>query len=67
MAFAKWCHVGTWDPNRQTPGHREAECANLSAAPLGRPLGVLNLTDEYKLGPYYYILAGNESQEDVDF
>ena len=37
MAFAKWCHVCTWDPNRRTPGCREAEYVNLLAAPLGRP------------------------------
>ena len=31
--LAKWCHVCTRDPNWRTPGHREAECANLTAAP----------------------------------
>uniref|UniRef100_A0A9L0J3K1 Coenzyme Q5, methyltransferase n=1 Tax=Equus asinus TaxID=9793 RepID=A0A9L0J3K1_EQUAS len=33
----KWCHVCTWDPNRRTPGHREAERANLTAVSPGRP------------------------------
>ena len=37
MAFAKQCHVRTWDPNRWTLGYREAERANLTAAPVGRP------------------------------
>uniref|UniRef100_A0A9L0SJL6 NFKB inhibitor interacting Ras like 1 n=1 Tax=Equus caballus TaxID=9796 RepID=A0A9L0SJL6_HORSE len=34
---AKQCHVRTRDPNQRTPGRREAERANLTAAPLGRP------------------------------
>ena len=37
MAFAKWCHVCTWDSNRQTPRCREAERVNLTAVPSGRP------------------------------
>ena len=37
MAFAKRCHVRTWDLNGRTPGRREAECAHLTAVPLGRP------------------------------
>ena len=37
MVFAKWCHVHTRDPTWQTPGHQEAEHANLTAAPPGRP------------------------------
>ena len=37
MASAKWCHVRTWDRNQRILGHREAECANLTAAPPGRP------------------------------
>ena len=39
---AKQCHVRTQDPNRQTPGRREAECVNLTAAPPGRPQEVLH-------------------------
>ena len=35
---AKRCHVRTRDSNRWTPGHREAECANFTTAPLGQPL-----------------------------
>ena len=35
---AKRCHVPTRDPNQRTPGHREAERAHLTAAPLGWPL-----------------------------
>ena len=34
---AKQCHVRTRDPNQWTLGRREAECANLTAAPPGRP------------------------------
>ena len=37
MAFAKRCYVRIRDPNQQTPGRWEAECANLSAAPTGWP------------------------------
>lgn len=36
--LAKQCHVCTWDLNRRTPGRREAEGANLTTAPPGRPL-----------------------------
>ena len=32
----KQCHVRTWDPNRE-PRVTEAECANLTAVPPGRP------------------------------
>uniref|UniRef100_A0A9L0J9D4 Elongation of very long chain fatty acids protein n=1 Tax=Equus asinus TaxID=9793 RepID=A0A9L0J9D4_EQUAS len=36
-----WCakqyHVHTRDPKQRTPGRQEAECVNLTAAPLGRP------------------------------
>uniref|UniRef100_A0A9L0RJ60 Ring finger protein 103 n=1 Tax=Equus caballus TaxID=9796 RepID=A0A9L0RJ60_HORSE len=35
--LAKQCHVHTRDPNRQTPGGREGERANLTAAPPGQP------------------------------
>ena len=38
MAFAKWCHVHTRDPNQWTPGRQETERANLTAVPLGQPL-----------------------------
>ena len=38
MAFAKWCHVRTRNPNRQTPGCQEAVHVHLTAAPPGRPL-----------------------------
>ena len=38
MAFAEGCHVCTRDPNRWTPSHQEAESANLTAVPPGRPL-----------------------------
>ena len=38
MAFAKQCHVCAQDPNQRTPGRREAEHANLTAVPPGRPL-----------------------------
>ena len=38
MAFAKRCHVHTWDPNWQTLGHQEVERVNLTTAPLGWPL-----------------------------
>ena len=31
--FAKRCHVRTQDPNWQTLGHQEAECANLTTVP----------------------------------
>ena len=34
---AKWCHVHTQDPNQLTLGCREAEHANSTAAPPGRP------------------------------
>ena len=34
--LAKRCHARTWDPNRLTPGCREAEHTNLTAAPLGQ-------------------------------
>ena len=37
MAFAKRCHIRTWDPNWRTPGRQEAERVNLTAAPPGRP------------------------------
>ena len=37
MAFAKWCHVCTWDPNQWTPGRWEAKRANLTAVPPGQP------------------------------
>ena len=45
MAFAKRCRVRTQDPNQRTPGHQEAECAKLTAAPPGwpRPLYVLDI------------------------
>ena len=48
MAFAKRCHVHTWDPNWQTLGHREVERANLTTAPPGLPLEykILNLLGE---------------------
>ena len=48
-AFAKRCHVRTWDPNRQTLSHREAKCVNLTTGPLGRPhpLSVGYLADSY--------------------
>ena len=45
MAFAKQCHVCTLDPNRQTPGHREVECENLTALPPGRPQYLVSTTD----------------------
>ena len=41
MAFAEQCHVHTRDPNRQTPGHQEAERAHLTSTLLGRPLFVV--------------------------
>ncbi|MEE3528753.1 hypothetical protein, partial [Pseudomonas aeruginosa] len=44
IAFAKKCHVCTWDPKWQTPGSREAEHANLTAAPPGQPLYLLLYT-----------------------
>ena len=34
---AKQCYVRTRDPNQRTLGRREAECANLTAAPPGQP------------------------------
>ena len=37
MAFAKWCHVCSWDLNWRTPGRQEAERASLTAASLGQP------------------------------
>ena len=37
MAFAKWCHIRTWDPNQRTPGCQEGEHVNLTAAPPGWP------------------------------
>ena len=45
MAFAKQCHVHTWDLNQQTPGHQEAERANLTAAPVGQPQVMIPNTD----------------------
>ena len=39
---AKQCHVRTRDPNQRTPGRREAERANLTAVPRGRPLYLLS-------------------------
>ena len=38
VACAKRCHVCTWDPNRLTLGHWEAERAHLTAVPQGWPL-----------------------------
>ena len=37
--LAKRCHIRTQDLNRRTLGRREAERVNLTAAPLGWPLG----------------------------
>ena len=48
--LAKQCHVRTWDPNQWTPGYREAECGNLTAAPLGWPL---------KLSGFYLLLRNH--------
>ena len=41
MAFAKWCHVCTRDPNWGTLGRQEAERTNLTTAPPGRALEFL--------------------------
>ena len=49
MAFAKRCRVHTWDPNRRTPGCREAERVNFTAAPPGR-LQILFLIVKYSVG-----------------
>ena len=38
---AKQCHVRTRDPGQRTPGRREAEHVDLTAAPPGRPLVIL--------------------------
>ena len=42
MAFAKLCHVHTWDPNWRTLGRREAERVYLTAAPPGWPKTLLS-------------------------
>ena len=55
MAFAKRCHVHTRDPNRRTPGCREAEHVNLTDAPPGRPQHSTLVDKTATLGRYQTI------------
>ena len=58
---AKWCHVHTGDPNWRIPGHQSG-CANLTAAPPGRPLlGVLKeVREEVMEAPWGRVFSKEE-------